>query len=496
MSPRLNLVDVNDKPKSAARVNAKCIKCGTIQNIVLSELVRTVNRQSRHVDTYHCAKCFRTVDSYRLEAKETSKAALAGRTEELSARAKEALARPEVRAKILEHTKKLSVNEEFKKKVSVAIKNKFDTDEEYVRKVQLARSNYHSDKKNPQLWDLSKFVEVASRVHENKYSYSNTVYDSFKTKVEVTCSKHGNFWVRPSHHIHYKNGCPQCNAEKTRSDGEQKLCDFVESIWQGEVIKSDRSILNGMEIDIWIPGANLGIEYNGAWYHSTNNTASKNYHSIKSTVAHKNGINLMQFVDLDLQSKRPIAESMIRNKLGLNSKVFARNCDISSVNKRDCIEFFNANHYHGWAYYDLAYGLYHNNTLKSVLSLRVKDGIAEIARFATLSGYNVVGGFSKLMKHFIRNNDITEVFTYVDRSFTTSESCYSKFGMVLETTTKPGYRYLKNNKLLHRMKFQKHKLAGILENFDPSKTEVDNMLANGYRLLYDAGNLKYRLKLK
>ena len=495
MSPRLNLLEVTDKPKSASHVNAKCINCGIVQNIILSELIRTVNRQSRHVCTYHCAKCFRMVDSYKLEVKKASKAALSGRTKELSDRSKEALARPEVRKKILEHAKELSTNEEFKKKVSIAIKNKFANDKEYVKKVRLARNNYHTNRKNPQLWDLMKFVEVASRVHENKYSYSNTIYDSSKTKVEVTCSKHGGFWVRPSHHIHFKNGCPQCNSEKTRSSGEQKLCEFVESIWHGEVFKSNRSILNGMEIDIWIPGANLGIEYNGAWYHSTNNTASKNYHNIKATLAHKSGINLLQFVDLDLESRQLIAESMIKNKLGLNSRIFARNCKVDRVDKSDCIKFFNTNHYHGWVYYDIAYGLYLDDYLKSVLSFRIKDGIAEITRFATSSGYNVVGGFSKLMRHFIKSHKIKEIFTYVDRNFTTSDNCYSKFGMSLECITKPGYRYLKDNKLFNRMKFQKHKLADVLKTFDPCRTEMDNMLDNGYRLLYDAGNLKYRFKL-
>jgi hypothetical protein len=107
----------------------------------------------------------------------------------------------------------------------------------------------------------------------------------------------------------------------------------------------------------------------------------------------------------------------------------------------------------------------------------------------------VVGGFSKLMRHFIKSHKIKEIFTYVDRNFTTSDNCYSKFGMSLECITKPGYRYLKDNKLFNRMKFQKHKLADVLKTFDPCRTEMDNMLDNGYRLLYDAGNLKYRFKL-
>ena len=483
------------QPKSKDKIVAICIRCQTNRELIFAELVRTVNLQSTVVDSYHCPSCYRSLPENVDKRKKTSLANIDKITRGASERSKALWENEEYRLKCLSNSKKLSQDQNFKDKISLAIKDKFINDQEYVEKVRRARQIYHHNKKNPQSWDLQKFIQIASEVHDNKYSYTNTIYHSFRTKVEVCCDEHGSFWVRPSHHIHYKNGCPQCNAEKTQSDGERELSSFVESIWPGEILRSNRSILNGMEIDIWIPGANLGIEYNGAWYHSTTSTASKNYHSIKSTVAHKNGINLLQFVDLDLHNKRHIAESMIKNKLGLNNRIFARNCKISQIDKPESIKFFNSNHYHGWAYYDVAYGLYFDGVLKSVLSFRIKDDIAEIARFATLSGYNVVGGFSKLMKHFIKTNNVKEIFTYVDRSFTTSENCYSKFGMSFEYITKPGYRFLKGNKLHHRMKFQKHKLANLLESYDPAKTGVDNMLSNGYRLLYDAGNLKYRIKL-
>ena len=41
------------------------------------------------------------------------------------------------------------------------------------------------------------------------------------------------------------------------------------------------------------------------------------------------------------------------------------------------------------------------------------------------------------------------------------------------------------------MKFQKHKLAGLLKNYDANKTEVQNMKEHGYNRVYDCGNRIY-----
>ena len=43
-----------------------------------------------------------------------------------------------------------------------------------------------------------------------------------------------------------------------------------------------------------------------------------------------------------------------------------------------------------------------------------------------------------------------------------------------------------------RIKYQKHKLKNILEKYDDKKSEKENMLDNGYDIIYDAGNLVYK----
>jgi len=487
-SPRLRLI--NPAPaKSKQRVAVSCAKCNIKRELVYGELVRTVNAQSSIVTQYHCPSCYRQMPESINKRRQASKASIDKIKDGASKRSKDLWKNEVYKAKCLANAAKLANNIEFRNKVSKALKHKFANDPEYVKRTTEARKLYH---KNKNAWDTAHFIEKASKVHRGKYAYNNTVYVSYRQKVQVDCLIHGSFMVRPSHHIHYENGCPQCNNEKRQSKGELELFEFISSIYDKKIIRSDRSVLNGMEIDIWIPDANLGIEYNGAWYHSCTNSKNKNYHSIKATIAHRKNINLMQFVDLDMHNKSHIVKSMIKNKLGINSKIYARNCQLREIDPNESYRFAQNNHYHGGKNATIAYGLYHKGNLISALSMQLRDSKAEIARFCTLVGFSVIGGFSRLLTHFIRHSPtITSITTYVDRCFTTSENCYSKFGMSFAGITKPGYRYLKDNKLYSRIKFQKHKLHSLLKNFDNNKTEIENMLDNGYRLLYDAGNLRY-----
>jgi very-short-patch-repair endonuclease len=58
---------------------------------------------------------------------------------------------------------------------------------------------------------LERFIQKASEVHTQTYTYQNVTYLNNSTKVEITCQAHGNFWQRPLDHLN-GNGCPRCNS--------------------------------------------------------------------------------------------------------------------------------------------------------------------------------------------------------------------------------------------------------------------------------------------
>jgi len=68
------------------------------------------------------------------------------------------------------------------------------------------RSNTRSNTK--------EFIEKAILKFGNAYSYDKVVYITAKTKIIITCPKHGDFSQTPNQHLCNKIGCPKCGREK------------------------------------------------------------------------------------------------------------------------------------------------------------------------------------------------------------------------------------------------------------------------------------------
>jgi hypothetical protein len=117
----------------------------------------------------------------------------------------------------------------------------------------------------------------------------------------------------------------------------------------------------------------------------------------------------------------------------------------------------------------------------------------ELLRFCNKLGYHIPGSASKLLKYFEKNYNPKSLISYADRRWSQGK-LYKSLNFKFIKNILPNYWYLKNNntsKLFSRIKYQKHKLKNILENFDESKTEVENMKANGYNRIFDCGNMVF-----
>jgi len=116
----------------------------------------------------------------------------------------------------------------------------------------------------------------------------------------------------------------------------------------------------------------------------------------------------------------------------------------------------------------------------------------ELLRFCTELNLTVVGAAGKLLRYFERNYHPESIISYANRRWSNG-NLYEKLGFNFIQKTEPNYFYFKHEygKLLSRVQFQKHKLSEKLENFNPELSETDNMFNNGYRKIYDSGNLKF-----
>ena len=117
----------------------------------------------------------------------------------------------------------------------------------------------------------------------------------------------------------------------------------------------------------------------------------------------------------------------------------------------------------------------------------------ELLRFCNLKNVTVIGGASKLLKHFERVIDPKSLISYAKRDWSQGK-IYEKLGFVFKHNTEPSIFWVDSKKItIHsRQKFQKHKLKDI-PNFDFNEklTADENLFKNGYRKYFDSGNKVY-----
>ena len=62
-------------------------------------------------------------------------------------------------------------------------------------------------------YTTQEFIIKAKERYSDKFTYEKTVYKNKKTKVCVTCRKHGDIWVWPSRFLTTEFGCKKCARE-------------------------------------------------------------------------------------------------------------------------------------------------------------------------------------------------------------------------------------------------------------------------------------------
>ena len=134
-----------------------------------------------------------------------------------------------------------------------------------------------------------EFIEKAKKIHHNKYDYSKVDYKKTNVKVCIICPEHGEFWQQPNNHL-FGQGCPKCYRDKSKI--ERELFDFIKEILTEDIVveENNRIILEGKEIDVYIPSKKIGFEMNGLIWHSDKFNTEINYHLNKTLKCLEKGV--------------------------------------------------------------------------------------------------------------------------------------------------------------------------------------------------------------
>ena len=91
----------------------------------------------------------------------------------------------------------------------------------------------------------------------------------------------------------------------------------------------------------------------------------------------------------------------------------------------------------------------------------------ELIRYASKSGYHVLGGAGKLLKYFERNYKPKSIITYADRSYSQG-NMYKQLGFNLLNISEPNFIWVIDDLILSRYQCTKNALKKFLRHFDSS----------------------------
>lgn len=364
--------------------------------------------------------------------------------------------------------------------------------------------------KNP-FWGRRHTQESLEKMRTSKRISQEKYYERLDKRYDLsTVTPYQAYVSRQKQYLEFE--CQQCGktSKKTlqafergsqcyfcypifSSRGEREVADFVESLGF-DISRNNRSIIAPKELDIVVSDQKVAIEYEGLYWHSEIGGKSPRAHLEKTRQAAEKHFSLFRVYADHWRDKRSIVESMIKSRLGASPyKIWARKCHVAEVDSKTAKQFLTQNHLYGHSPSKKSFVLVCAEKIVSVLTLRVprqkkyrEQNVLEICRFASLLNHQIVGGFSRLLKHakkWAEQHGYSGMISYADLD-TGSGSVYQKAGFVLMGDTGPSYWYTDGHARYDRFQYRAQK--GKCER------EVAND-AGVYRI-YGAGSNRWMLK--
>jgi len=334
---------------------------------------------------------------------------------------------------------------------------------------------------------LKKAKELGYTIKDNQ-NIKNT-----KTKFVAICSKHGEFETTYNS-LDQGHKCYRCSS--FGSKGEIELSLFIESLGL-QIEKNNRTILDGQELDIYIPSKKIAIEYCGLYWHSEEKKG-KNYHKDKHDLCAKNGIQLITIFEDEWFERKNQIKTILKAKLNLLPKIYARKTKTVFLDKRTAIDFLNQHHLQSACNFLIALGLEFEGEIVACATIskhhRPSRSEAVLSRVC-FADKAVVGGTGKLLKQIIiesRKLGFDYLVSWSDNRWSKG-NVYRELGMTPEKLG-PDYSYFKLGNPV-RLSKQSCQKKYLLKKGAIGNTESEMAKSLGYSKIWDCGKVKWSLKL-
>lgn len=345
----------------------------------------------------------------------------------------------------------------------------------------------------------SKDGQALTKAHSQQSLGVDYPFQSPKIRKKSQATVQSLYGVRnyrqlPTERNKLKEWCEQNPEKLFTSKAEQEILDWVRTYYPN----ATKMRKEKYELDIYIPEIQLGIEYNGLFWHSEA-CKSRSYHLEKTQFFNKHGIRTIHVFEHEWRDRKEQTKSFLLSALKKNSvAIGARKCEIVwSIAKSEIIkahQLLDSTHiqaannhstkYVANAYYKgeliatATFGKHHRNGTQWVLT-----------RFTTKLGYTVQGILSRMSK-LASNKLQIDIISWADYRLSTGNG-YIKAGWLQEEQLPPDYFYFKitTGAIISKQSRQKKRIGT-----PKSQTEYEHAIQDGLERIWDCGKIRYVYK--
>lgn len=201
--------------------------------------------------------------------------------------------------------------------------------------------------------------------------------------------------------------------------------------------------------------------------------------------------------------------NFINSKLKLDEKkIYARKTKIVDLTQTEANRFLKNYHMLGASRKQIhCYGLTYDDILVQVQTyalLGKEDNVFEAKRLATIPNTAVIGGVSKLTKHFLREVEPKKIVAYSDLNLSYPDYDVEYNGFVRTSVNKPQKCWSKGNRMILQKSAAYQSADRLIGIANDSKTSIypENwsneqvFLAEGWLPVWDCGMLRDELEIR
>lgn len=377
-------------------------------------------------------------------------------------------------------------NEELLERRRRTIIEKYDAyspfaDEEIVNKVRYTQwKKYYNEKLL-----RNKFVKPLFSLDE--YKGTKNFHD-----YEWECKKCCTTFKDTINNGHIPR-CPTCFPKDIKvSKAETNL---FEAINVENKMQTNRDLIENFEIDIYLSDYNIGVEYNGMYWHSEQRGIEKYYHLDKTILCENESIFLIHIFESEWINRPIQVISMIERHLDTFDEIVLLNdLDVREITEIESNKFLIENTLNlSESLFEKRKGVFRNNELLAMMTTEQMQDKIIITKFEEKMGVGFDGNvFKKLMDSFDFDKSLT-IYYYPDRRYNKmDDETLLECGFSFEGGTEPNLWYSKNLNQISSYSVKKKNIFEYVDEYDDKLTIYENMIANGYLSIWDCGKLVFK----